>query len=380
MDAATRAPAQPLLEAYARDLQRRGYQADPAQAAVLGHLQHVRRELLSRPQPSATRLALLRHFPRRFALPATRGLYIWGGVGRGKSYLMDLFFANLPVRHKQRSHFYGFMRAVHAELRRLGNRQRPLERVAARLAGHSRVICFDELFVSDIADAMLLHGLFAGLFRRGVTFVITSNMPPAQLYRGGLQRERFLPAISLLENNLDVVHLEGGADYRLRQLEQAHTYLSSTAPDSEAQLRRMFAALTGAAVGADRADALPAPLQVEGRQIATRGSADEVAWFDFAALCEGPRSPSDYVELARQLHTIMVSDVPVFDESREDAARRFIALVDELYDHDVKLILSAAAPPAELYRGKRLGFEFRRTTSRLIEMQSREYLAREHRP
>jgi cell division protein ZapE len=366
----------PLRDAYELDLRQRGFHADPAQLAVLERLEALRRDLLATPVSPPLRRVLSACFPRRFPVQPPRGLYIWGGVGRGKSYLMDLFFANLPIAAKQRSHFYRFMHAVHATLRKVGARERPLDAVAGRLARRVRLICFDELFVTDIADAMLLHGLFDGLFRRGVAFVITSNLPPAQLYRDGLQRERFLPAIALLERHLDVLHLDGGADYRLRQLEQAPIYLDAAASDSAARLQQMFAALAGETAAA----ALPGGMQVEGRRIATRRNGNGIAWFDFAVLCEGPRSASDYVELARLLHTVVVSDVPWFDELHDDAARRFIALVDELYDHDVKLILSAAAAPGALYRGERLRFEFERTASRLIEMQSREYLAREHRP
>jgi cell division protein ZapE len=374
MSAASAGQAQPLSEVYALELRLRGFQADPAQLAVIARLDLLQRELLASRAPSALRLALQRYFPRRLALRQPRGLYIWGSVGRGKSYLMDLFFANLPLAAKQRSHFHRFMRAVHDGLHAAGERERPLDAVAAQIAGRARVICFDELFVADIADAMLLHGLFAELFRRGVCFVITSNLPPAQLYRGGLQRERFLPAIALLEKHLDVLHLDGGADYRLRQLERADIYLASTEPGSTARLTQMFEALAAGA------DARPGVLQIEGRAIPARRSGNGIAWFDFAALCEGPRSANDYVELARQLHTVLVADVPVFQPRDEDAARRFIALVDELYDHDVKLVVSAAAPPAQLYRGKLLSFEFQRTASRLIEMQSHDYLARAHRP
>ncbi|MEO7773900.1 MAG: cell division protein ZapE [Steroidobacteraceae bacterium] len=360
-----------MRAAYEADLRQRGFAADPAQLSVLERLEDFQRRLLAAPSPSPLRMALLPYFPVALALQPPRGLYIWGGVGRGKSYLMDLFFANLQLQAKQRSHFHRFMRATHDELRAVGEQARPLEAVAARLAARARVICLDELFITDIADAMLLHGLFDGLFRRGVSFVITSNLPPSQLYRNGLQRERFLPAIALLERHLEVVQLDGGADYRLRQLEQADIYLPT---GSDERLARMFGALSGEAA------AQAGSLDIEGRQIAARRSANGIAWFDFAALCEGPRSANDYVEIARLLHTVLISDVPVFDELRDDPARRFIALVDELYDHDVKLILSAAAAPTQLYRGERLRFDFQRTESRLIQMQSRAYLAREHRP
>jgi cell division protein ZapE len=236
------------------------------------------------------------------------------------------------------------------------------------------VICFDELFVSDIADAMILGTLFDGLFRRGVTLVATSNVAPRELYHDGLQRQRFLPAIRLIEKYTEVVHVEGAVDYRLRQLRKATIYIDSKASDATARLEATFVAVAGEAGIPDGA------VTVEHRRIRTLRQAEEVVWFEFRDLCEGPRSQVDYIELARCHHTILVSNVPTLDERDENAARRFIALVDELYDRNVKLIVSAAAPPAELYRGSKLAFEFQRTASRLTEMQSDAYLARPHRP
>jgi cell division protein ZapE len=303
-----------------------------------------------------------------------RGLYLWGGVGRGKTMLMDWFYESLPFSRRERSHFYRFMRHVHAQLRAVTQRTQPLEVVAQRLAKTARVICLDEFFVADIADAMILAGLFEGLFRRGVTLVATSNTPPQELYKDGLQRERFLPAIELLRQHVDVVHLDGGVDHRLRRLEQAPTYLDSGREDTTAKLQQLFAALAGGAVSG------PAKLSVEDRDIAAEATGPGMAWFEFNELCEGPRSQNDYIELARAYHTVFISNIPTFTRANEDAARRFIMLIDEFYDRGVNIVVSAAAAPAQLYRGERLQFEFQRAASRLIEMQTQHYLAGEHRP
>ena len=302
-----------------------------------------------------------------------RGLYLWGGVGRGKTLLMDWFYESLRFPRRERTHFYRFMRQVHAGLRDVARREQPLDAVAQRLAQSTRVVCLDEFFVGDIADAMILAGLFEGLFRRGVTLVATSNSPPDELYKDGLQRQRFLPAIALIQSHVDVLHLDGGVDYRLRQLAQAPTYLDSRLADTTEQLRRRFAALA-----ADSA-AGPSTLTIEERSIDALATGMEMAWFDFSALCSGPRSANDYIELARMYHTIFISNIPEFTAADEDAARRFIAAIDEFYDRGVKLVVSAAAPPAALYHGERLQFEFQRAASRLIEMQTEKYLAGQHR-
>jgi cell division protein ZapE len=286
---------------------------------------------------------------------------------------MDLFFQSLPFPERRRRHFHRFMHDVHAELKSLREVEAPLETVAERLAGEVRVLCFDELFVTDIADAMILGGLFGGLFRRGVTLVATSNVPPGDLYRDGLQRQRFLPAIELIERHVEVVTAGGDRDYRLRQLTQAGTYLPSGDTNTGARLRTLFAQLS------DHDDASDGAVEIEGRPIPVVRQGEVAVWFDFGALCGGPRSQDDYIEIARNYQSVVVSDVPVMDAMRENEARRFIALIDELYDRCVKLVISAAAPPAQLYRGNRLLLEFQRTGSRLTEMQSEEYLAREHR-
>jgi cell division protein ZapE len=316
--------------------------------------------------------------PFETATKPQRGLYLWGGVGRGKTLLMDSFFATLQRPHAvptaERSHFYHFMRQVHAELRTVKRRTRPLEAVAERLAKRAQIICLDELFVADIADAMILGGLFDGLFRRGVTLVATSNQPPEDLYKDGLQRQRFLPAIDLLNTHVEVLHLDGGVDYRLRQLEQAPTYLDANRPETPQALRQRFAAFAGGTPEG------PDTLIIEGRALHAVGLGPGMAWFEFAELCEGPRSPNDYIELARSYHTIFISNIPQFSDTDENAARRFIAAIDEFYDRGVKIVVSAQAPPAELYRGERLALEFQRAASRLVEMQTHRYLAGQHQP
>jgi cell division protein ZapE len=312
-------------------------------------------------------------FPRGAESAASRGLYLWGGVGRGKTLLMDAFHASLGTVRSEREHFYRFMRAVHAELAAIKRRADPLDLVAARIARRARVLCLDEFFVSDIADAMILAGLLQGLFHRGVVLVATSNTAPRDLYKEGLQRQRFVPAIELIEAHAEVLHLDGGIDYRLRQLERAPTYLDSNAPATAAALEQRFAALAGGDVAHD------VTLQIEGRPLPARAVGADIAWFDFRALCAGPRSQNDYIDLARLYGTLFITDVPQFTPADDDAARRFIMLIDELYDRGVKIVVSAAALPAQLYRGERLQFEFERAASRLVEMQTQHYLAASHR-
>ena len=363
-----------LARAYQQNLRERGFDSDPGQLMALASLDELRARLIAAPSSGGLLPrwlgSRLKSQPRK---PLT-GLYLWGGVGRGKTWLMDLFFESLPFRERRRLHFHRFMHEVHAQLAELKHQESPLEQVAARIAADTRVLCFDELYVADIADAMILGGLFAGLFARGVTLVATSNVPPAQLYKDGLQRQRFLPAIHLLEEHMQVLELGGGTDYRLRQLAQAGIYLDSAAADTNARLELLFGELAG------KSTQVGGSIQIEGRPIAVVRAGHGAVWFDFAALCEGPRSQDDYIEIAREFQTVLVSGVPVLNALREDPARRFVALVDEFYDRNVKLIVAAAAPPLELYRGTRLTQIFERTASRLVEMQSRDYLAREHRP
>jgi cell division protein ZapE len=368
-----------LRELYRRELSRHGYRADAAQEAAVARLEELRSRLLRRSRRSAGWRGQLRRLLRpltgRGGATPLPGVYLWGGVGRGKTFLLDLFYASLQVP-AQRQHFHRFMQDVHAALRRKRELQTadPLAEIAAEIAATSRVLCFDELYVSDIADAMLLSGLFTGLIEGGVTLVFTSNVPPSELYRDGLQRQRFLPTIALLERHTHVLQVDAGHDYRLRELERAPLYFAADDPDSEALLEQRFRAIAG---GAGQAGG---HIEIEQRQIAVRRRAADVIWFDFAALCEGPRSQVDYIELARSFHAVIVSSVPQFDAGSENAARRFIALVDEFYDRGVKLVVSAAAAPEALYRGDRHRFEFARTASRLAEMQTHAYLERPHQP
>jgi len=303
-----------------------------------------------------------------------RGLYLWGGVGRGKTFLVEAFFAELPLRGKRREHFHRFMLDVHERLRAHRDRPSPLEGVADDIAPLARILCIDEFVVGDVADAMILGTLLEALFRRGVTLVATSNLPPVDLYRGGLQRERFLPAIALVERHCRVMQLEAGVDYRLRQLERAAPWLGPEVPDPESTLAGVFERLAG---GACRRDA---QVEISGRPVRARREAEGVIWFDFSVLCGGPRSAADYVEIARCYHTVFLAGVPVMGGTADDAARRFVTLVDEFYDRGVKLFVSSAADtPEGLYSGERLAFEFQRAVSRLHEMQGRSYLAKPHR-
>lgn len=357
-------------ELHRRNVER-GLVADAAQFAVAERLTDLRTRLLAAKPPS-NRLHRALGFGRR--REPVRGLYLWGGVGRGKTYLMDLFHQSLPFADKRRAHFHRFMRRVHDELRALAGQPDPLLRVADRFAREARVLCFDEFAVSDIGDAMILGELLGGLFARGVTLVATSNTPPDRLYENGLQRRRFLPAIDLIHANTDAVQVAAGADYRLRVLRRDGAYRLLDEPDAEAALRESFRALCHAKITENER------LTINGRTIIARYCAEDVAWFEFAALCDGARASDDYIELARLFSTVVLHGVPVFDHAKEDLARRFIALVDEFYDRNVKLLLSAWAPPQRLYRGALLNHEFARTESRLQEMQSDAYLRRTHRP
>ncbi len=299
--------------------------------------------------------------------PVPRGVYLWGDVGRGKSFLMDAFFATVPVIRKTRVHFHEFMRGVHAELHELKGTAEPLDDVAQRIARRHRLICFDEFHVSDIADAMILYRLLDRLFALNVGFVITSNYAPDALYPDGLHRDRMLPAIELLKARLDAVQVDGGVDYRRRAMERIEAYLTPWGAGAEQALAAAFDRV------AESEDDDPV-LIIEARTIRARRRAGGVVWFDFAVLCGGPRSQNDYLELAAQFHTVVLSNVPKMSAGQASEARRFTWLVDVLYDHRVKLLLSAEVPAAELYAAGALSNEFTRTVSRLEEMQSRAYL------
>ena len=360
-------------ERYAAAIAGGRMRPDPGQARAVDAFEVLYRALGERPRRSAS--SPLRYFRRsRRPAPAVRGLYLWGGVGRGKTMLMDEFFAALDGPAKRRTHFYRFMQSVHEALKRLRKRRTedPLGVVATEWATEIRVLGLDEFHVRDIADAMLLGRLLTGLFDRGVTLVTTSNAPPARLYEGGLQRERFLPAIAELEARLTVLELAGTEDHRLRALERADIYYSPLGREAAAGIEACFDRLVpnGAAESGG--------LTVLGRPVPTVCRAEGVAWFRFEQLCDGPRGAADYIEVARCFHTVLLSDVPVIGARERDRVRRFISLVDELYDRNVNLVMSADAPPAGLYPEGRDVFEFERTRSRLEEMQTRAYLHREH--
>ena len=356
-----------VREAYEESLRRDSHHRDAAQEAIVADLDALQQRLQAR----ASWLAFFRAV-RPDGDDGELGLYIWGGVGRGKTFLMDLFFESLSIEAKKRIHFHRMMHEVHDRLAQLGDIEDPLDQVADDIARDTRVLCFDEFFISDIGDAMILARLLQGLFARGVTLVATSNSAPDDLYRDGLQRQRFLPAIEQLKKHTRVVCLDGDTDYRLQLLQQAGTYLSPDDAVAQSKLQHYFDESASSKVRQDRS------LRVNGRDIPTRASAKGIAWFQFKDICDGPRSQNDYIEIARWFPVVIVSGVPVFDEALENQARRFIALVDEFYDRRVKLIVSANADAVDLYRGERLSFEFDRTVSRLVEMQSTEYLAAPH--
>ncbi len=360
-----------IRDAYEQSLKREGHVRDAAQLEVVRRLDDLR-EALTAHRPARRGLLTRLLECGRTSTAGVRGLYLWGGVGRGKTFLMDLFFRHLPFDEKRRVHFHRLMHEVHDRLAKLGDIEDPLERVAADIAAEIRVLCFDEFFVSDIGDAMILGRLLDGLIRRGVTLVATSNSKPDDLYRDGLQRQRFLPAIDLLHRHTDVVNMDGGTDYRLRLLQKAGTWLTPDNADAAHKMQFIFD--ESASNSAVRRTALP----INGRDIPVRSHAKCVAWFDFDALCDGPRSQSDYIEIARWFPSVLLSGVPALGAEQSDQARRFIALVDEFYDRRVKLVVAAARQPDALYSGQRLAFEFQRTVSRLVEMQSTDYLALPH--
>ena len=364
-----------LLSRYQQNIEAQGYQEDASQKAAIERLQRLSDELQKQANTSKHAGWLKSFFMSKSVCEPVTGVYLWGGVGRGKTYIMDIFYECLPFENKMRAHFHRFMRRVHSELKLLESEKNPLEKVADRLSDEARVICFDEFFVSDITDAMILANLLKALFERGVALVATSNIVPDRLYENGLQRSAFLPAIALLNKYTDVINLDSGTDYRLRTLVSAHLYHAPLSEESDKALYGYFDQLSPDS----NAVRMNEPLEVEGRRILARYEADDVVWFDFLALCDGPRSQNDYIVLSKEYHTVLVSGVPVFKAANDDQARRFINLVDEFYDRRVKLILSAEKPLLELYCGGRLAFEFQRTISRLQEMQSKEYLAEAHR-
>ena len=365
---------------YTDDLESGLIVFDAMQEQVVSHLQALFDELVvngvsSEAKNSGLSGLLAGLFSSQNAIDkGTNGLYIWGGVGRGKTYLMDLFFDCLPFKQKQRTHFHRFMQFVHGELTRLQGQKNPLDKLADLISDQSRVLCFDEFFVLDIADAMILAGLLDALFKRHVVLIATSNINPDGLYENGLQRQRFLPAIELLKNHTTVIELASGLDYRLRSLERANLYLCPITEKTDAELSAKFAELTRISTPIERDE----DLIILDRPIKTRRYAGDIAWFEFDELCGGPRSAFDYIELAKLFHTIIIGNVPAMGDEANDKARRFVSLIDELYDRRVKLVISANATIDRLYTGLGLAFAFERTQSRLLEMQSHEYLGCAH--
>lgn len=364
------------LSRYQQDLLRPDFHDDLAQRMAVEKLQRVYEQLVAQEQEDEGLFSRLKS--RLFSGKAAeqhgvKGLYFWGGVGRGKTYLMDTFYDCLPFERKLRSHFHRFMQYVHKELKELDGQKNPLNTVAEKIAQQYRVICFDEFFVSDIADAMILAGLFEKLFSMGITLIATSNIVPDKLYENGLQRQRFLPAIAEINKHCEVINVDGGVDYRLRALEQAELYYTPLGEQAEQGLMKNMLSLSLGNIDEARM------VTINDRDLLSRYVSDDVIWFDFLTLCDGPRSQNDYIELAKLYEAVIVSDVPQLSMDLDDQVRRFINMVDEFYDRGVKLILSADAGIDKLYSGGKLSFEFERTQSRLLEMQSSEYLASEHR-
>jgi cell division protein ZapE len=359
---------------YAEGVAAHRWESDPTQLALLPEFDRMHAALCAEPVADTGLLDQLKSLLGNDDPPTeVPGLYLWGTVGRGKTFLMDLFAASLPHGVVLRRHFHRFMGEVHESLHELGQRQSPLVEVAAGIAARCRVLCLDEFLVNDIGDAMILANLLDALFAQGVSLVTTSNIAPADLYHDGLQRASFLPAIALLEQRCHVIEMASSHDWRLRALAQATVYLTPPGVEAQRGLERIFANQAGGPIELDGS------LHINGRDIAFHKRAVDILWFEFGALCEGPRAVADYIALAKAGPAVIIANVPQFTVYSEDAARRFVQLVDEFYDRRVKLVLTAAAPITELYDGERLRAEFGRTESRLIEMQSEEYLGLAHR-
>lgn len=356
-----------VKEFYQQALLQRNFKSDDAQRRAVDRLQQAYDEWVEYKNQRANKLLRLLSRPQ-----VPKGIYMWGGVGRGKSFLMDSFYSVVPVTRKTRLHFHEFMRGVHRELDDLKGVANPLDSVAKRIAKKYRLICFDEFHVSDIADAMILYNLLKALFENGVSFIMTSNYAPDTLYPDGLHRDRMLPTIALLKQELDVMNVDAGTDYRKRSLQQIEAYHTPLSAASDQALRKAFADI------AETKDEDPR-IHIEAREIKALRRAGGIVWFDFATLCGGPRSQNDYLEISSQFHTVILSDIPRMSVSMSSEARRFTWLIDVLYDHKVKLLMSAEVAPEELYTAGMLANEFHRTVSRIIEMQSSEYMESERR-
>ncbi len=365
------------LEKYRQDLTRDDFLYDAAQENAVKNLQRLYEDLQSKPLAVSSFKKVLNRWKKTYkkqAVKPVKGLYFWGGVGRGKTYLVDTFYDCLPFENKMRVHFHRFMHRVHQELKGLTGQSDPLKIIAKKFAQETCIICFDEFFVSDITDAMILGTLFEELFSHNVTLVATSNIIPNELYRNGLQRERFLPAIKLINEHTDIINVDSGVDYRLRTLEQAEIFHYPLDQQANDNLHRYFKQLS-CEVGEESIN-----IEINNRQLPTVFVSDGVVYFDFSVLCESARSQGDYMEISQIYHTVLLANVKQMGPESDDSTRRFIALVDEFYERNVKLIMSAETSLETLYTGGNLVFEFKRCLSRLQEMQSHDYLASEHLP
>ncbi|CAM3673189.1 cell division protein ZapE [Rheinheimera salexigens] len=358
------------IEKYQQDLTRDDFQYDAAQEYAVKQLQRLYDDYCN--SRLETPSWWQRFISNKKSTKPLLGLYFWGGVGRGKTYLVDTFYQSLPTKRKLRIHFHRFMHRVHEELKLLHGEANPLEKVADKFKQETDILCFDEFFVSDITDAMILGTLMQALFARGITLVATSNIEPDGLYLNGLQRARFLPAIALINQHTQIVNVDSGIDYRLRTLEKANIFHYPADEQAEQNLQQYFMALSA------EPQRFNVKVDVANRQLNAKAEADGVIWFDFAELCETARSQYDYMELSQCYHTVFISKISVMGRYNDDVARRFIALVDEFYERHVKLIVSAEQPLEQLYQDGLLNFEFKRCISRLQEMQSHEYLAKQH--
>lgn len=373
-----------LTDHYQKALKEKGYSIDPAQLKVIDEMQHIydafAAQKLDAPNPSAQKKGL---FARLFSSDDVvddwiTGLYCWGGVGRGKTFLMDLFYTHLPTHNKSRRHFHRFMLELHNELAEIGHVQNPIERIVLGMKGEVDIVCLDEFFVSDITDAMLLSKLFSAMRKHGITLVTTSNIPPDELYKGGLQREQFLPAIEWIHKNLYVLHIDDGNDHRRQFIQQEHIFRT---PDTSEQRKAFYADLRHISGGTGKEKNEKSTrryFRAGSREIPILYRDEHAIIFEFKTLCEGNYSQKDYIEIARRFPYVGLVGVPVMDETLENAARRFLLLIDEFYDRRVKLMLTAQAPMPDIYQGKRLAFEYHRVQSRLKEMRSREYWREAH--
>lgn len=353
-------------ERYSQALSSGQFLPDEAQAQAVQELDRVWHELIHRYKASKK---AFRRFRRQ---TAPRGVYMWGGVGRGKTWLMDQFFESIPFRRKLRMHFHHFMQHVHRELNKLSGQRNPLDLVADQIYKDAVIICFDEFFVSNVTDAMILSDLFQKLFQRGITLVATSNIAPDGLYKNGIHRDRFLPTIEMVKKNCVVLNVDAGVDYRLRVLKQAQLFKAPLSHEAQQWIAQRFSALTQTQVQSQES------IIINNRIVETIGHTEDVLWCEFSELCLKPRSPSDFIEIANIYNTVLVSNVPHLTDQINDATRRFIYLVDELYDRGVKLLLTSQDDIINIYQGEKLAFEIERTRSRLLEMQSDEYLHSEH--